>query len=214
MVIVFDMDGVLLDLHTSLEKKLKIEYPNFTMNNVLTYDFNKSLDLSLFPFDNGLRKNNLGLYASYDEIIKCLNNPDIYKEALVYKNVCLLLETLSKKGHTIYITTKTMDFNVAKYKTEQLNQLFGGLKNVSIIVTLGKNKSIIADADIVIEDNPFELERYLSLNVNRYLINKSYNQVQYNRNLEDVFDNSTRVNTTFDAINDFFGNDYFGHLRH
>ena len=107
-----------------------------------------------------------------------------------------------------------MDFNVAKYKTEQLNQLFGGLKNVSIIVTLGKNKSIIADADIVIEDNPFELERYLSLNVNRYLINKSYNQVQYNRNLEDVFDNLTRVNTTFDAINDFFGNDYFGHLRH
>ena len=84
--IMFDLDGVLVDLHSSLERIVVETYPKFSCERILTYDFNKSLDFSkvsdlfldsdVFP---SMRDTFFGLNAPVDYI---KSEPSKYKASL------------------------------------------------------------------------------------------------------------------------------------
>ena len=77
--VVVDMDGVLLDVHPLLEKLLCEKGYKFSMQNVLTYDFNKSLKnppASLVSLGFGRKTNYLGIRR--EDIYSLFNSPSLW----------------------------------------------------------------------------------------------------------------------------------------
>lgn len=207
--IMFDLDGVLVDLHSSLERIVVETYPKFSCERILTYDFNKSLDFSkvsdlfldsdVFP---SMRDTFFGLNAPVDYIKSELSNLRVFKEALYFDGVVELLQSLSE-FYNIVFHSYAYTCDIAQYKTDMIYRDFGGKFNFSVVTSVGIKKPALYGMDYVIEDNLFDLEEYLGCpNVNLCIIDRPYNSELFNPNLSSVFEESVRYKNIQSCLQD------------
>lgn len=182
--IVVDVDGVLLDVHTALEEKLKSMGYSFEMTDVLTYDFNRSLDSSIQAPDLGVPR---------DVIFKCLSDVDIFRSASIDMQAVNLIKEQVKSGRVEFIIyTQSYNSDISAEKCKRLFSLFDGCDAVKIKSFVGEHKPTLDSVDVsaVIEDSLENIRGY-SESALSYLIDKPYNQRIYNECYADVFNRST-----------------------
>ena len=187
--VLVDIDGVIMDLHTELENRVRDSYSDFSMKDVVTYNFNK---------DNG---KDFGSMRGY--ILKLLNVPDIYLKSKPFKDgVSALKKLMDREGIEVTISSLAGEYNkntleIAGIKAKQMCELFEGCK-FSLDIVVGDSKQVY-DADFVIDDCAEYLQEYSKKEgVVKYLTNKSYNTERYYPQSKDF----VRVDSLADAVND------------
>ena len=208
--IIIDLDGTFIDTHKRIQKHVNLLYPDFSMENVHTYDFNKSLkDLPKLNdyFDEGIIKDILNnnfdtsLKAPRSFILKSLSDESIFKESKPFdkavENVKKLMN--NERFHIVFNST-AYSSKIASVKYQQLIELYPDEK-YTISVSIGE-KPLYYNSPIVIEDSLDELDRYLKANIkgDYYLIDKPYNQEIFNPKYSKLFENIKRVKDINEAI--------------
>lgn len=192
--IVVDIDGVLLDIHQTLGIILRYEGYDFDISKALTYDFNKSLDPSVV---NELKN------VPMDAIFKTFENPDVYRSAKCDWDAIMLIRKYAEQGKKFLIYSLTTNTEIALVKKVMFSHWFNFTPNVDLKLRyIDKNTDKPAiDTRAVIEDAHMNLQVYDD-DVNRYLIDKPYNQVIYNTKYMNIFNHPrfNRCKTTSDAI--------------
>lgn len=187
--VVCDVDGVLLDIHHQLERRICRLNPLFRMSSVLTYDFNKSLE----------SWHNLGLEEGLVE--RLFSDLALYKASSFDKEMCSSLIKLANNCNVvIYTLSSTKEIADWKYKT--LDNIFRehNLK-IGIKVAVGDEKVALPSADYVIEDSIENIAKYPS-KTKGLLINKSYNRPLFNKSYSKVFKRCTRVKDIEQAVDE------------
>lgn len=187
--VLVDIDGVLIDLHSELEKKVREKYTDFSMKDVVTYNFNKT------------RGKSLDTERSY--ILKLLNEPSVFANAQPYlAGVEALKKLMDFPNVQVTIASLAGSYSrntleIAGIKMRQMKELFGS-SNYSLDIIIGDTKSIYK-VDYVIDDSMEYLEKYLSnSNTKGYLVNKSYNTEIFYPSSKGV----SRVESLEDAVNE------------
>lgn len=179
--VVIDMDGVLLDVHPLLEKLLCEKGYKFSMQNVLTYDFNKSLKnppASLVSLGFGKKTNYLGIKR--DDIYSLFNSPSLFMDSPFYAKAILRLKELCKtRGVHVIIWTEANNDRVKNTKKCMLESVLAGY-DYEFYCSVGESKKAVEDADYVIDDSPFALDLYRSSKCKKFLVDKPYNKAKYN----------------------------------
>lgn len=184
--VAIDVDGCLLDIYKPLTIKLwQSGTKGFSMNRVLTYDWNKSLSADKAP-DWLIKTSAFGDYylnAFRKDIIELLKCDDVFLFAEFYSSICVgLLEKLSKVANVV-INTASWTESIRQIKIDKLSSISG----ISGRAYLGA-KEIVENADYVIDDCIAELDAYPD-GVKKFLVNAPYNQERYNdskNNFEDI----------------------------
>lgn len=208
--IIIDLDGTFIDTHKAIQKYVNLSYPDFNMENVHTYDFNKSLkdlpELNNY-FDKETIKDILNnnfdtsLKAPRSFILKSLSDESIFKESKPFdkavENVRELMN--NERFYTVFNST-AYSSKIASVKYQQLIELYPEEK-YTISVSIGE-KPLYYNSPIVIEDSLDELKRYFEANIkgDYYLIDKPYNQEIFNPNYNKLFKNIKRVKDINEAI--------------
>ena len=198
IVIVIDVDGVLLDIHSELECQLRQRGFEFSMNRVLTYDFNKSLPTELAPqwlvdtdtgFDNWCNAPRQEIFSLFADTALFMNAPFCLSAIEQIRRMCY-----SGLYHII-IHTKSFTEPVADVKEKRLRSLLP-FCNLEIRHTIGSknDKVAIACADYVLEDCIANLTPYACRG---YLIDQPYNREIYNAPLPE---NIIRVSNAYIAL--------------
>lgn len=185
-VCILDMDGVVSRTHYSLEKELKKEYPLFSMENVLTYNFNKELGQE--------EMDKLGV--STDIIFKTFRNPDVFEQAELAPYFIDFLES-NKDKIDFKIHSLAFCKEVGDIKEIWLEKKLGKyLKYFSdIMIEVGNNKPALENVDYIFEDSLKQLQKYYNSfpNTKLMLFNMPFNQKEYNPNFSEVLEHCTRI---------------------
>lgn len=192
-----DVDGVLLDIHSALENKLhEMGFTKFSMENVRTYDFNRSLGSSAFILPT--------LGVTSDIIFNQLKNVEIFRKAKPDWDAIEFIKHIAANDDIEFIIhTSSLDETVTEEKKKQLSEWFGNCKNISFVVT-GSDKELLRD-DIaaVIENCHLNLYKYPQT-TQCYLVNKPYNRLSsfYNTEYMDILNASHvhRCENTLQAL--------------
>ena len=185
--VLVDIDGVIIDLHSELEKRVRERYTDFSMKDVVTYNFNKT------------RGKSLDTERSY--IFKLLNEPSVFANAQPYlAGVEALKKLMDFPNVQVTIASLAGSYSrntleIAGIKMRQMKELFGN-SNYSLDIIIGDTKSIYK-VDYVIDDSMEYLEKYLS-NTKGYLVDKSYNTEIFYPSSKGV----SRVESLEDAVNE------------
>lgn len=201
--VVIDIDATFIDTHKALSSIIKDEYGKyFHIQDVLTYDFNKSL-VNDFPRHKlipmlGLRIADLmykdyGLPVSREVILSILNRCEIYDYATPFENTVELLKQLMiSENYSVVFFSLSGNMESAEAKRVLLDKYFSGY-SYEYEYVIGKTKGTYSgDADIVIDDNISDLEGYGS-SVEKVLVDKPYNQEVYNPNKRFILQECKRV---------------------
>ena len=197
--IVFDLDGTLVDTHKALESLVKDENPNFSVERILTYDFNKSLDFSKAPqwfLDTmeyeKLGHRNYGLNVERKVLINLLSDLRLFRKAELFDSVHDTLPSIAEYYEIIFHSF-AYTREIANYKSVIIDSYFKNKFDYTMITSIGIKKPCILNADFVVEDNLFDLEGYIGSGTKLLLIDRPYNQELYNQDLSSVFENSLRL---------------------
>lgn len=170
-----DVDGVLLNIDTELEKELHADgYTKFSMENVKTYDFNKSLGNEVFSLPS------LGVLPS--TIVTYYRRPSIFENAVEDREAIELLCKLGKTGRVeIRLVTVCFSDEIADIKRKRFSKYFEGIPNISLEAVVGfmTKKESAFQPDGVVEDSYENLLRFDN-DVHLYLVNRGYNTLYYN----------------------------------
>lgn len=193
--ILFDLDGVLVDLHSELENRLhKMGYTEFSMMRVLTYDFNKSLEAA----PEFLKESNIPNYEYYinaprNVIFDLLGDITLFENAKLHNNIVEDLIELSKH-YDIGFHSFALNTTIANQKANLINSCFSGLFKYNLILSTGVKKSAILGYDYIVEDNIFDLTDYAKFTTSElFIIDKPYNQEKFNKSNDAVFNKAKRV---------------------
>lgn len=184
--IVFDLDDVLNDLNKQVEIELRKLGYEFDFKNVLTYNFNETLDEKCLP--RGMTKDKL-IPVDRSVILEQYNKVSILEKTTVPMEVVELIRELSKK-YRICIHTLSLSSEVLEYKMKYLTQLFDGVA-VTFSFALGE-KLPYRDVYAVVEDCVENLACY-SKNTKKFLLDKTYNQQKYNKEIFHRVGDYTRI---------------------
>ena len=130
--VLVDIDGVIIDLHSELEKKVREKYTDFSMKDVVTYNFNKT------------RGKSLDTERSY--ILKLLNEPSVFANAQPYlAGVVALKKLMDFPNVQVTIASLAGSYSrntleIAGIKMRQMKELFGN-SNYSLDIIIGDTKS-------------------------------------------------------------------------
>ena len=189
-----DMDDVLLGTNLSLERKLhKLGYTDFKLENVKTYDFNKSLDKSDFDIDLGVPIN--VIMEQYRDI-------EVFRQAKFDEDALRLMKEMCRTGRYRFIVhTLSFTEEIDNFKSDYINNYFKLYSNVWFMGVNNKDKQALKNVDIVIEDCHLNL-RDCSEGTVCYLVDKPYNQLKYNKYCRDILlrNNIIRVNSATEAL--------------
>lgn len=194
--VIVDIDGVLLDIHSGMTALfLKMGY-KYDVNNVFTYDFNKSLPNS----------------AKYRQLPPRKMIYDMFKDPALYKNSpsdwesIMFIRHFAKKGVSFLIYTISPNLNVQMAKQALFSQWFCGLDNIIFSGVIPNEETEMGfKAGVcgrtVVEDCHINLRNY-DENVFKYLVDRPYNKKMYNPDYMDVFQDPTvtRCRNTHQAI--------------
>lgn len=215
ITIEIDLDGVFFDFHSVFEKEIQRKYPEFTLSNLLTYDFNKSLkcaskDVLVEEFGGDVARsiligNSDLLGAPRKEVIKALSNYRLFEDAKPYGGAVESVKALIKTGlfDIVFNSYAGRDCpeseQISRVKHSRMQEIFKDLP-INLIATIGDGKPVLSNSAIVIEDNISHLRKYPK--AGRYLINQPFNQTRFlpkGENLDGIF----RVGSLEDAINGY-----------
>lgn len=177
--VVVDVDGVLLDIHSALEKQLQAQGYDFSMSRVLTYDFNKSLPQDKVPdwLINSDKGYEFFLNVPRSKIFEELGNVELFKTADFYEDAIQEIKdmVLSHNAQVI-ISTQSFTEEIANVKKERLLDRLAGYP-IEYKDFIGDSKGIIEEADYVIEDCISNIDMY---DCHKVLVSKPYNQPEFN----------------------------------
>lgn len=185
--IVFDLDGVIYDINKLVAERVKESYPNFSMNRVLTYDFNKSLEnipewLSSSAVDTEEYDNRCCLNAPRNVIFSHYSDSNLFLDCPIMPDAVDVIRELGK-DFVIIFNSYAVNDAVKIAKLERICADFNSCKDLSIAVGIssGEPKKSIFGAKYVIDDSIEELKKYENSNTNLILKNHSYNTDKYNK---------------------------------
>ena len=191
--IVIDVDGVILDVHTSLTQYFKERGQHYSVKDVYTYDFNRSLPSSFEKPDT---------LPPVSAILNAFTDPTVYKTAPVNWDAIAYIRRCAEIYPWLTFCVYTLSPNDDIRHTKQImyDRWFCGIRNIKLINTLDNKKPPLM-ARTVIEDCHCNLRQYED-NTYRYLVNTHYNQKRYNPEYDDVFNHNrfTRCKNTLQAV--------------
>lgn len=206
---VIDFDGVIFNLMASIEITVyNLKGIRFKRENILTYDFNKSLDAR--KVDKDLLNPESAFGVSREFIFSLMGDSSIYTHNCYYNGFKKAIMELSRHIPVVVYSYCLSD-NMASAKATLFEDLFRGLSNVYYCTASnGGNgfKAAYPDAKYVIEDSLANIDTYLKEDntfeqgrKRLYLIDQTYNQERYNPDYSLVFSRARRVASVVDAIN-------------
>lgn len=193
MKIVVDVDDVILELNKSVEMMIQhMGYPNFRMENILTYDLNSGVSVEdLSEMQRNLMDNGLGCPRNL--ILQCYSNLFAFQNAKISENAILALKMLSEKNEVL-IQTVSYSLPIASFKVSMFERLNLPLKYEFCI---GTDKKVHEDADWVIDDSLEVLSGYSKCN--KIVIDKPYNRERFNARLIKGQSNLIRVSSLYES---------------
>lgn len=213
--VVVDLDGVLFQLTETIVDKLKVEYPNLSMNSIITYDFNKSL-LKL-PVEDAVKHLDVEIAEKivredFDAtlgvprniLLEQYSRIEYYKSAPVYEDSCKALIKLfdSGKYNIVFNSSAFGEFssNIAWNKSLRLKDLFEEYI-YGVIISENVKKPTILDADIVIDDCLEVLYDYIKVgsNAKLFLVDQPYNRLAVTKEDKEVLEKVTRISSIADV---------------
>lgn len=182
MTFEIDQDGVLCDIYTVMEKKIRDEgYKNYSTENIRRYDMKNS-----------------GIGCPRVVLQRYLYKEDIYTEALPYEGAVEFVSWLLSNGQEVIIHTRS--------SLEQYNRKIKWLNDFQSMVTSGtflvqidtetELKNMLESADCTIEDSLGDLNR--SPSDMRFLVNRHHNHKEYNMEYAPLFNEIS----CFDRLDD------------
>lgn len=218
--VVFDIDGVLLDLHSVLERRLRAEgYVDFSMSLVKTYDFNKTFVSQLKSYDLPLYLEQLPPHmrdtdymgAPRQRIFEVLSDVTVFEEAELSRESIRLIKLLMDKSKDVNVIFHSVSYSsdIEAVKNRRLTEAFKGYEGrYKYVHSDGKDgKGIIENANFVVEDCIENLRQYDNVpDCERLLIMKPYNTRVYNPDHAEFFDmlNMELCGSTEKAIHRIF----------
>lgn len=199
--VICDVDGVLLNIHTALENRLKELGFDFSMDRVLTYDFNKSLSKELVP--NWLKNSDTSvgefyLNVSRQMIFELFGQSSLFETAEFDEKAVNALKNLMKYSCiSVVIYSLSFSQEIANIKSKRLSEVFKGY-NYSFVSVVGGDKPALGTADYIIEDSHINLPNYAD-NAVKFLIDKPYNQIQFNPSYKEIIEKAVRVDSVSQA---------------
>lgn len=223
--VVFDADDVIFNCNGVLEELLKKRSPSYSLSQLKTYDFNKSLsDKDKLSLGISLedKTNGLGVERSY--IMDMITSTELFRREQPIGDVGVGLRDLSQKCD-VSIHTSASSVDVINFKVKQINRFIeenqiegtlvfsltndvrkeskclaqNGLRSIEFTRKFGKKQ--VLDCDVVIEDC---LENLYDLSPSTYkvLVDMPYNQEEYNPKFYDMFVSARfkRVKDVHEAI--------------
>ena len=187
--ILFDLDGVLFDIHSTLENCIKDVNPLFSMERVVTYDFNGSVSYDDLPdwiritdaFPNE-KQTYRGLNADYNTIYTWLKDVELFERSKYIDNAFLMLTYLTKY-YKVVVHTLAYSYDIANFKSSTFFESLVDEKasgDISFICTVGDFKESLVYADYVVEDCIENCLEYKNIGVENFLlIDKPYNSSQF-----------------------------------
>lgn len=194
--VIVDVDGVLLDVHTGLKHLFSQTPYEYDVNNVYSYDFNRSLPNK--PEYRRLPPRSL--------IYKMFGNPTLFKISPYDWESITCIRNYAACGVKFLIYTLSYNMSVRLVKQALFTRWFCNDKNISFLdITptdtedFGFKKG--AYGRTVVEDCHINLRNYDEYTY-KYLVNRPYNREQYNPDYSDVFNDPTviRCENTHQAL--------------
>lgn len=183
--IVVNADNILMDIYRSLQIVFKEENLNFDPNNVLTGDYNSDLGLierHMLPFKN--------------MILDFIADPRVYRLAPVDWGLIAYIKNCADKGTRFLIYTISPTKSVQMTKHALFTQWFTGSKNIWFAGEQSSTERIgfaRGTYGRVFIDSFLDNFRNCEQTAYKYLIDKSYNQPEYNNDYTDVFNDSRLI---------------------
>ena len=197
--IIVDMDDVLIDLNGQVEKEVQaMGYSDFKVENILTYDLNKSIIHENLPIHQKLLQDH-GLGCPREVIIEKYGDINVFKKCcdISYDNM-KALKKLSEK-YNVVIHTLSFNSDILFHKAEYLTSVLRDFKIAYSFalgsIKLGYNGDVIA----VFEDCLENLTCYNDT-TKKLLIDKPYNRDVYNSHLLSELSNIERVRSFSDGV--------------
>ena len=203
---VIDFDGVVYDLMYSVEIYLHThEGLHFKRENVLTYDFNKSLDDTFCKGEFIDIPTSLGV--SRDRIFSAMADPEVYAFDTYCSGVKEAIENVSDIVPVV-IYSYCLSDDMVYAKAKLFESCFGGMPNVYYCVTSDRVKDTYPNALYVVEDSIENLDKYIldnniavsGIGTGLYLVDQSYNQELYNQRYASSLKHFVRVSSCVDAL--------------
>lgn len=191
-VVMLDLDGTIIDLHKPfVERVHKMGFNDFSMDRVLTYDFNKTLPESLAPaWLKESAKASVGSYYLNADRAMLFNEFDdvtLFEDADFFDGVVDAVVELSKYAKVVFHSFAFKP-SIAQQKIDVINKTFTDVIPYGIITSVTDSKPILLNFDYVVEDNAHDLVGYNNFTQSKLvLIDKPYNSEEFNPSLSSLF---------------------------
>lgn len=210
--IVIDLDGVVFPTQELLCTMVRETTPSskFSLDRILTYNFNKSLDMSLVP-EEVLKRDEYtfddieyGLGIPRKDVFALLTSPELFKRLTPYEEVHDALLNFTNAvgdGFEVVFYSLAWSTEILKLKEESIQRYFGDIPNLyySLIVSSDRVTKPFMSCDYLIEDNPSAVS---NVDTKCFLVDKPYNNEGYSlAGMNLKFNDVTRVSSLAEALN-------------
>lgn len=208
MKVMVDVDGVILDIHSHIEKTVR-EFADrsYSSKNILTYDLNRSLYEKLqYLMDKGLLtqagvKHILGTHYISSDIRDMIygefTNPSVFKYSKLDDNCIGIIKDLMLNGVEIVFHTVSLSAEVKNIKKERIKTALEGCEGVYKFCDCDSAcDKCLKDYDYVVEDCLETLVDFSKKDsdVKLCMVSKSYNSPLIYAEHEDLFkDDKIRI---------------------
>lgn len=216
--IIIDLDSVVFDFGGMLEKVVRQEYPNFSMERVVTYDFNRYVDkIPVSILSTRYCKEDITNYVKdFDNfhllqanrrfIMSHMSNPVLYTDAEPYNCIDELKQLMDSPDFEVIFNTAVPHENkeiIVQGKADRLKKLFGE-HNYSMVYSVGIEKPIWESAYAIIDDKLeyICLQAKANSSAKLFLIDQPYNKFEFNAYFSDYRNNTKRCKSLKDVVNE------------
>lgn len=196
-LVIVDVDDVLLELNASVVDRInKMGYPDLKVENIVSFDLNKSIDVFMLPVSQqGLQDNGLG--CPRDLIMQCYSEVESFAHASLTENFYEGLKLLSEEFNTL-IHTNNFNLEIAKFKIELFERLCSDL-DLNFNFCVGKDKPAFTNVYAVFEDCVGNIVKY-SDSCRKILIDRTHNRELFNGKLLSEATNLHRAKNFYDGV--------------
>lgn len=195
--VIIDVDDVLLELNLHVAEQVRqMGYPDFRVENILTYDLNKSLDNSCLPrHQMSLMDNGLG--CPRDLILSLYRDPNIFKTVPL---TCRFEEGLKllTENFEVIINSNNFTLDIIEEKLKLFKHFCKDL-DLQYNFCISSDKPLFNEVYAVFEDNIENLKLY-SDDCIKLLVDRPQNQELYNRELLNEIKNLHRVENFYAGV--------------
>lgn len=198
MLVVVDIDDVLINLNESVQELLnKWGYEDFSVDNIYTYDLNKSIDISKLPVEKQKLSDN-GLGCPRERILNCYSDSTAFIYASCTENMVKGMKLLSKHFDVVLNSTCSSPLT-ASTKADFYREYFGTIYNVTLNLSVRRIKPVFDDCYAVFDDCVEELVRYPS-ETKKFIVNRPQNRDLFYKTLISQQSNIKRCENFYDGV--------------